>query len=111
MQKILSGLVAEKFTPKMQRSDDDPAVFTITPLNGMDAMEMCAETTPSSVMRVAIKYGLTDWENCKNKNGEIVEFNVANFGQLLPQTLSEIADKIIEITDLGEDEKKTSELH
>ncbi len=102
----MTGLVPEKYTPENQRFDDDPAIFTIRPLNGMEAMEMMAESTTGGVMRVAIKYGLEGWENCKNKDGDIIQFSTENLGYILPQTLSELAEKIIELTDLGESQVK-----
>jgi len=116
-EKIMHGMVIETYTPTCQRFKDNPAVFELKPLDGLETMEVYNELSRNvegdykisgTGLRIALKYGLVGWSNLLDKEKNEVAFSLANMGKIIPMALSELADKIVDISDLGIDEKKTS---
>ena len=96
-------------------------VFTIRPLNGLEMAEVTDYIKfdenrntifPAKACEIILKHGLIGWKNFKDREGNDVEFD--KFDQLLNLTrlpfvsVRRIADRIIDISDLGVEDAKKS---
>jgi len=115
---ITTGLTNEKYIPESQKNEVNPAEFNLKPLSGLEYMEVMSEMfqaedgsirMPGSALRLAISYGLKGWKNFFDETGEDVPFSKPNVGRLPATVLSDLANKIISISELGVAERKNSE--
>lgn len=112
---ITSGLVEEQYIPISEKESENPTSFTLSPLDGMQYMEVIAELkrdeegtfriSPKG-LQFALKYGLKGWVNLTNNTGENIVFNEFNKRFLPARILAELANKIVDISELGESERK-----
>lgn len=110
---VRSKLIPEVYTPKSEIDAPSPTVFTLKPLNGIEYTDvMCHlmddgdgnQRISSIGLRKLIKYGVTHVDGLIDEKGK----NVKKFTpeMLDPVLLSELASKILEISDIQEAERK-----
>lgn len=110
----LSGLEPEWFEPK-QPGDDEKTAFLLKPLTGVEYMQvfmhMLADDEGVGLsergVTNAIKFGLIGWRNFNNASGEAIPFSRANFDFINGMVLIAIAEKILEISEPSNNQKKT----
>lgn len=107
----ISGLEPEWYTPN-QPDDGAPTEFLLKPLNGMEYAAVLVHSNAAGGVsiqgvREAIRYGLIDWKNFNDADGKAVPFSQLNSSRINAVTLLELADKILEISELTGDQKKT----
>jgi len=109
------GFIPEKYIPESQKNETPPAEFTLKPLTGLEYMEVMSEMyrddkgqihMPGTALTLAINYGLKGWKNFIDEDGEDVGFSKQAIAFLPAVELSELADKIIAISELGVAERK-----
>ena len=107
-------LVATWYTPESQESEESPARFKVRPLTGSQALEVYDHFDGkkrrflSSGIHLAMAYGLVDWENVTDENGNKIECVPSNFKYLPPVDANELGNHIIEMASLSGDEEKNS---
>ena len=110
----LSGFEPEWFEPEGQEEGEKTA-FHLKPLTGPQYMEVLTHQivvggqiglTAAGVNR-AVDFGLIGWKNFKNADGQVIEHSPRNHIFIGPITLTDIADRIIEISELDPAQKKT----
>lgn len=104
----LTGLAPEWYTP-LQPEGDRVTRFKLKPLNGLQNLEVSSEIGSGRVgeaQKLALKYGLIDWENLDDENGRAISFSFDKI-QLLPvDVLSDISVRIIRGSRLDENASK-----
>ncbi len=110
-----SGLAPEKYIPRSEREEDSPAEFTLKPLNGLEYMEVIGQLINDEDLgwqitgrglRIAISYGVIGWTEFNDADGKEIKFSKNNVKLLPSVILGELADKIINISEIGEAERK-----
>lgn len=113
----ITNLAPFDYVPESDRDSESPTTFKLTPLNGMQYMEVISEITTDTNgdsrlsgtgMNRAIKYGLTGWENFPDENGKAVKFNPIAIRKIPPVILAELAREIVSKSELGVSEQKNS---
>lgn len=112
----LSGLVEQEYIPEDDKDSENPTVFRLKPLNGMQYMEVMSEVkrvgdflrVSGDGLKLAIKYGLVGWKDFYDENGKDVKFNPHTVLRVPSDVLAELADKIISISRLEGTEIKNS---
>lgn len=113
--KALEGLAPEWYTPKGQDKDSAPTRFRVKPLNGYEYGEVSDYLTidggrffiRNEGRDRCLKYGVVDWENFSNSTGK-VDFDPENLAMIPHVVRVELVTRIMEISSLSEDQKKTS---
>jgi hypothetical protein len=114
---ITSGLVKENYISKFDTGSDNKTTFELMPLNGFQYMEVMAEMRRNEDgdyritvkgLRLAIKFGLIDWSGLLDPDGSEINFNKDNISKLPSLVLSDLSGKIIDISELGDTERKNS---
>lgn len=95
----MTGLAPEWFEPEQDDSDVKTRV-KLKPLNGLEYLEILPYIRGSFLIgdgvKLALNYGLMDWENVMDADGKPLKFTRQNV-QLLPaKVLSNIAAEIID---------------
>lgn len=115
----LSGLVADWYTPEQDGDDAGKTRFKIKPLDGLQYYELQTITRIVQVdkvgnmlpnieaVRLSLNYGLVDWENLNDANGEPIAYSADNVGLLPSDVLYALANEIAARSALSEDQKKT----
>jgi len=101
---ICEKLVTDWYTPESEKDEAEPTRFRIKPMNGSQALQVLNTEN----LQLALTFGLIDWENVKNANGEQVEFKKPRISMLHANLLSEIANEIVSRSNLTGDEIKNS---
>lgn len=104
----ISGLVAEWYTPN-QPDSERVTRFKLRPLNGLQNLEISAEIGAHRVgeaQKLALRYGLVDWENLDDEHGRPVPFGLDKLVQLPVDVLSDLAIRIIRGSRLDDDARK-----
>ena len=105
------------YTPESEEDEEKPSKFKIKPLNGEQFMEVVAdsETDRSGDIRLngrglklALRYGIIDWENIEKENGIPLKFSVHNLKLLPMEVLSDLASEIVNRSAMEDDETKNS---
>ena len=108
------SLEEQDFIPEQFEKDEAPATFVLKPLSGRDALRIKSGykfsddgmmSISSSVLEHAIQKGLVDWKNVCN-DGREIPFKKNKVFELPGSLLQQIAMKIIEISDIQEEEEK-----
>lgn len=116
--QALTGLVAEWFTPSDQADDDAPARYKIKPLNGFQFMEVAqhgvigtdGSFTPNHKgLLMLLHYGLKDWENVLDHEGNALPFNLQRTKFIPTPHLVECANEILGRSALEAEAEKNSE--
>jgi hypothetical protein len=119
MAKAQNPFAPEWYTPAEDQGKENPTRFKVRGLNGAEMgyvqPEMILDTSGPQAMLsgltgkgldLTLKHGLLDWENFDNDSGAL-KFSPHNFS-LIPLTLrTELALKIISMSFVSEEEKKT----
>ena len=114
---LTSGLTNEKYIPESEKNEPNPAEFTLKPLNGLEFMEVMNEMyrdengvlrMPGEALKKAINFGVRGWKNFLDPQGEDVPFNKSNIPLIPAPVLSDLANKIISISEVGVAERKNS---
>ena len=80
-------------------------------------MEIMAEVSDSgngeqrisgNGLRLAIKHGLSGWENFNDEQGNALKFNPLHVQKIPPVILSELAGEIISMSEVGGEQIKNS---
>ncbi|MBL1293070.1 MAG: hypothetical protein COB61_004275 [Thiotrichales bacterium] len=113
---IVNKLSTVWYVPRPEIEAASPSRFSLRPLNGMQYMEVIQETTGAGLdirisgrgLKLALEYGLVDWEGITNAAGEKVNYSRIELQKLPPELLTELANQIIIQSDVTEDEIKNS---
>jgi len=98
-------------------NDELPAKFKIKPLDGEQYIEVFAEGEVTRLgdlklnglgLKMALRYGLTGWENINDANNKPIKFSTHNIRKLPMEVLSELASEVINRSTPSEDEIKNS---
>jgi hypothetical protein len=108
MIKAQSAIVPFWYTPKSETDADVKTRFQLRGLTGIQKAGAFNEPSPGARLRAILQYGLLRWENLIVSDGsEIKDVSAFEVLDILPETLIyELANQIIEATNLGEQEKK-----
>jgi hypothetical protein len=110
---VRSKLIPETYTPKSEIDADNPASFTLKPLNGLEYTDiMCHliddgdgnQRISVTGLNKLIKYGLVSAEGLTDEKGKQIKKPGAEM--LDPVLLSEIATRILDISNISENERK-----
>lgn len=96
------------FTPTQEESDS-PTRFKLKPLDGFERLEVSAEVGArrvASAQKLAVMYGLVDWENLQDQSGNQIKFSRENFRLLPVGVIAEIAVQVITSAKLSDEQKK-----
>lgn len=113
--KALTGLVAEWFTPEDQKDDEQPTRYKLKPLDGIQFMEVAAngDTLADGTFMpnhrgrlLLLRYGMKDWENVIDHDGEKLEFNLARLKFIRAQHLVECSNELLTRSAMGDDDAK-----
>jgi len=113
----ISGLTVQDYICAADKESDEPTTFKLKPLSGMHYMEIMAEVTDSgngeqrisgNGLRLAIKHGLTGWDNFPDDNGKDLKFNSMNLQKIPPVELAELAGQILSISEVSGAQTKNS---
>lgn len=101
------------YIPKQDRDSDTKTIFKLRPLNGLQHMEVLREIDDenrytTAAIRLAIKYGLTGWENFTDESGHAIPYSPVTIARLPPFVLHELGMEIITRSELGEPARKNS---
>lgn len=97
--------------------EEHPPEFRLAPLNGEQSSELTnslAFETDDSLkieersVKIALKYGLRDWKNIVDENGNNLEFHRGNIRYLPFEVRSKIFVEILKRNQLSEQERKNS---
>lgn len=95
----MTGLVPEWFEPEQEESDVKTR-FKLKPLNGMEYLEVIpyirGQYLIGDGVKLALGYGLVDWENVFGEDGKAVKFSRSGVALLPPKILSMLSAEIIE---------------
>lgn len=111
----MSGIAEESYTLQHQEGEPNAAVFRLKPLDGFEYMEVMTELVRTETgarftgkgLGIAVKYGLVGWENFPSHDNPL-PFNTGNIKKIHGIYLSELADKIINMSVPDEDTVKNS---
>lgn len=111
----MSNIAGEDFILPQQKDDENPVVFEIGPLDGLQYLDVMTELVKTETggrftgqgMIKIVKYGIKGWRNFKFKGVEM-PFSKENIKLVHGVHLSDIADRIIDLSVLGADEVKNS---
>lgn len=115
MIQAIPQLIAINYTPRADQGSDNPTTFKLRPLDGLQYMEVMHELTESkgSGVRIsaagkllALKYGLADWNNFNDAQGNAIPFSPVNFKLIPPVILNELAIEIMNRSEFGEGDQK-----
>ena len=106
----------EWYTPATEKEKDAPREFKVRGLDSLEAWDVMPELTYEDGMvistgrglRNALRLGLMDWKNHRDKDGNEIAFSKNALATLDPLTLQQIGTKIINKTQLTEAEAKNS---
>jgi len=108
-------MTATWYTPPSQEGGDAPARFKVKPLTGAQSLEVHDDFDANRGrfmargLRLAMRYGLVDWENVKDEQGKDLDCTAENFTYLPALIQSELGNHIIDLELLGAEEEKNSE--
>lgn len=111
--KALKAITPEWYDSKVA----DGARFRLRGLTGLELIEAADQTAlgpdgqpliTAKTRRVALEYGLLDWQNFTDDNGEVpfTANRAANLARLPAQLVKELFDEIFERTEIGEAAQK-----
>ena len=103
---LTSTLTPIWFTPQSQIDVDQPAEFKLKPLSGQQMLEVLCGPTPD--LMLAIQHGLKDWKGIQDTHGKALPFKLSKASMLPALLLSELANEIISLSQLGETDTKNS---
>lgn len=108
-------LKSDWFTPESERESDNPTRFKYKPLDSVQMTEVLLHVSTESGtitgkgLNLAVQYGLEDWENLMDPDtGKPLKFGRMNIKRVPNSILLDLANTIIEASDLGEAEEKNS---
>lgn len=104
----ITDLAPYWFTPTQEESET-PTRFKLKPLDGFETLEVSAEVGARRVaaaQKLAVKYGLVDWENFCDESGNNIKFSRENFRLLPVGAIAEIAVQVINGATLDKEQKK-----
>lgn len=115
--KALPKFIPEWFTPESQEEESTPTRFKLQGLTGPQFLEVQSEVSQSGGgmilvtgrgLNIAVNYGLTDWENFTDDDGEELPCTRGNIARIPMEILSELSSKIMDLSSVSEDERKNS---
>lgn len=106
--KKLVGITESEYKLK-----DDPEVsFTLKPLTAAQRIDimyrMTDEKKYGQAMQDACEYAIKAWQGLKDDTNEAIDFAIAEVKRLPVEVLIEVANHILAISAVGEQEKKVS---
>lgn len=113
--KALTGLKSEWFTPNDQKENDQPTRYKLKPLDGLQFYEVCNNGEfrgddsfiPNQTGRLLLlRYGMKEWENVLDHKDKPLKFNISRIRLIPTGHLSEIVNRILEISALGAADEK-----
>lgn len=114
--KAMSGVVPEDYVCKHEGDTENPTIWKLQPLNGFDYMEVMSELQRTDNgfkisgkgLGIAVRKGLVGWQNFHDENGKEIKFNPLNMKKIPAIVLGDLADRVIEISELGDEQAKNS---
>lgn len=106
--KVKTGLVSWWFTPK-QEEGDQVTRFKLKPLTGSQNLDISAELSAgriSAAQKIAIRYGLQDWENLVDQNDQVVDYSKENIDLLGADILAMLANAILNHSQMDDEQRK-----
>lgn len=110
MAITLSNKVApEQYTPIREKDSENPTTFKLKPLDGFEYLEVIGHASAdggkltSEGIKLCLKYGLQDATNLQDGKTKKVKLDPKRLDPLL---LAELAGRIMDISHIGEDERK-----
>lgn len=103
------------FTPLTEEKKENPKKFKVGPLNSVQLWEVNthfkmidSEHIGLSFegQKLALKYGLLDWENVKDEDGKDAKCNQANWHLVDSWCLNFAAKEILSLSELADAERK-----
>lgn len=112
----MTGIVDDDYICRKDQDSESPTIWKLRPLNGFKYMEVMTELVRTDEgfkitgkgLGLAVKHGLVGWENFKDQNGKELKFNSINITKIPAVVLGELADRVIEISELGDEQTKNS---
>lgn len=101
------------YTPVAEKDESDPTTtrFKLRPMTPAET-ESCMNAKlgelvfPPSVRSKIIQYGLVDWENVPDGNGELIECIPMNYDEISIELRGELSGEIISMSILSEADRK-----
>lgn len=111
----MAAVVPKWFTPETEEEKDIPKKFNCRPLSSVELWEVNTHFKMIDEhhiglsfegQKLALKYGLTDWENVKDKDGQNIDCKVSNWPHVDSWTLNLVAKEIVSMSQLADAERK-----
>lgn len=113
--KLNSGLSPEWYTPNDQVGEDQQCRFLLKPLTGAQHAEVLMEMSQRNGesfllngkgMRLALEYGLADWDGVLDEVGAPLKFKRKRVADLPAHYHIELSHRVLNISGISEDEQK-----
>ncbi len=117
--RALVGIAPEWWTPDSEKKpndagvvDDKPAAFHLYPLTGPQMLEVQEffdfenQTIKGPGLLRACRFGLKDWRNIVDENGDTISFTRNGLDKLPAEVLAAAGAKIIANSVITEDDQK-----
>ncbi len=122
MRASLKGVLPEWFTPEIYKDESEPVAFHLTPLDGfgranIKMQSMAArnagldlELAGVKIIETAFRLGVTGWRHVEDidKPGKDLAFSKSAMGKIHEDLIIEVAARVLQISELTEDEVKNS---
>jgi len=111
----MAELTPKWFKPDTEKDKENPQEFKIRPLTSVELWEVNSHMKMIDAdhigmsfegQKAAVKFGLIDWKNVDDSEGNPAKCNIINWRLLDSWTLNFISRKIIAISELAEAERK-----
>ncbi len=117
MPTAITKIAPSWYVLEEERDKENPTRFKVEPLTSLQYLELTPEgrldgngnmILSGLGMRIALDYGLVDWENFNDAQGNAVPFVSGDqkFNYLSPNNLAELVGHIMEISSASDQEKK-----
>ena len=86
--------------------DAEKTTWILKPLDGLQHADVMS--TGLVNYRLALSFGLVDWQNLKDQNGRAVKFSQDSFKDIPAEYLVDIASEIVDRSELKDEQRKNS---
>ena len=106
MATAINPVQQREFVCPSEANAERPTTFKIATLTGTQFLDVIADYKIDYVK--AVRYGLRDWSEFYDAEGKEIPFSPLAINQVPPLLLREVAERIVNDSQLGDDQLKNS---